>query len=188
MRTIESREHLIRFTRRFVMNQYDAERSVNHHDQGHWFEGTIDSPLTGPELANSTHICGTTGCVAGWGSLFAGWVQTRNARLLDQDDIDYYTDKHYWPELPSYIQIDKYGRYWKVEGSEEVVNPATGEIAGMMEAARQEFGLNEAQADVLFAGDNSHEEIDAMVDAFLANQDVNLREIRDVVRGVYDDA
>ena len=134
------------------------QRNEQAHDQGVWFAGEINCSETGRALAEKReqNVCQTTGCVAGWASLFAGYHQLRS------------------------VEFDETGDRISV-GDDEVVDE-TGEVLDMRSAGAIALGLADDQASVMFAGHREIAGIAAMRDLLIANPDAEALQLIDAAR------
>jgi hypothetical protein len=133
------------FTYSFLLYHPEA------HKQGYFFEGLVEChATTKEELVNAyeVNVCGTSGCLGGYGALFAGYHQVRG----------YYYDEN--------------GR--TVYGTDNVVDEEGNEYS-MAEAGRLAFGISEEQAMALFHGENTIDALGNMIEALRADGEAYLR-------------
>lgn len=123
---------LIAQVAKFVITNEDR------HAQGHYWHGPA-MEMVGSAILDGAFTCESTGCVAGWGALIAGFHQVASGSI---DPI--------------------LGESW--DASEYVVDE-TGRELTMHQAAKEAFGLSPRQADYLFDGSRTREELGWIFDA-----------------------
>lgn len=137
---------LLDFTHTFLRNHPLA------HNQRHYMEGIVEChATTKEELVNAyeVNVCGTSGCLGGYGALFAGYHQVRGFYLADDGaPVTYGTD---------------------------VVVDELGEEFSMSEAARIAFDISEDQASALFNQDNTIDALGEMIEELRKDSRAYLR-------------
>lgn len=116
------------------------ETNPEKHDQGNWFftewMETREEIEKAHADARENNWCGTTACFAGWTSLLAG------DRMLSWEERRNATDRFF---------------------STEIRSADTGRVRSVRERARDLLGLTESQADLLFDGGNSRNELKRLI-------------------------
>lgn len=133
------------------------------HDQTHWVDGQVQVLSADPDLAANIpaliealeaawrdDVCMTTGCLAGWASLFAGYRQFKNNSSV-YDPADFLPG-----EVPSYFSL---------------------KLIPMSEAARLALGLTDEQASALFWHRNTLDDIDDMFERIIADPSDQLDDV-----------
>jgi hypothetical protein len=145
---------LIRQVRRFVIDTHPEA-----HNQRRWFVGEIAIPVIDNEKLITewdSNICGSVGCIAGWGALMAGWHQVRETgyrMVLDNNGNPIFDEA-----------LGYYKEEWYSSGTDEVVDES-GEVMSMQDAAWEAFGLDSEQQNVMFNGERSREQLTELFDA-----------------------
>jgi hypothetical protein len=174
---------VLRYTRQFALVQH-----IEAWDQGTYFKGEFDVPVIDPEKLIETwseSTCNSMGCIAGWGSLIGGWHQLREVTwptLLDEDGFSIpIRDSEGFIEgfMPDKTK-EPYSR-----PTEEVVDEL-GNIRIMHEAARESFGFTWEQAQVMFSGGRTLDELNAIFDAIEAWDDNRPSEYLDFYEIIVD--